>query len=106
MTMAYYEQASVPHMEPYSPAEMRHLGALEAYGFLVRMRAHVTPDVPRVFAQVLAQADALVGVLVTLAAEGLPAPPSPGARPADDEAEPCLCRCSPPCRCAPINSRP
>jgi|SoiMethySBSTD1v2_1073268.scaffolds.fasta_scaffold553739_4 hypothetical protein len=90
MTMAYYEQASVPHMEPYSPAEMRHLGALEAYGFLVRMRAHVTPDVPRVFAQVLAQADALVGVLVTLAAEGLPATPPRGERLGDDvEEDPC-----------------
>jgi hypothetical protein len=87
MTMAYYENAPLPHLAPYSPAEMRHLGALEAHGFLVRMRDHVTPEVPRAFALVLAQADAIVGVLVTMAADGLPATPPPGERRVDDDEE-------------------
>ena len=66
---------------------MRFLGAQEAYGFLVRMRAHVTPEVPPVFSQVLAQADALVGMLVTLAAEGMPAKTPSGERLVEDEDE-------------------
>lgn len=83
--MGYYDNDPTPHLEPYSAAELRFLGAREAAGFLQRMRNHVTPDVPRVFVQVLAQADALVGVLVTMAADGLPATPPSGDRLGEDE---------------------
>jgi len=86
--MGSYDSDPIQHAGPYSPAEMRFLGAQEAYGFLVRMRQRdLTPEVPRAFVQVLAQADALVGMLVTLAADGMPTKPPSGERLGDDEAE-------------------
>ena len=50
--MSCYDNDPIQHLGPYSLAELRHLGALEAHGFLVRMRSHVTPEVPRAFALV------------------------------------------------------
>jgi len=43
--MAYYDNIYVQHVDPYTPAEMRFLGAREAKGFLQRMRQRDTSTI-------------------------------------------------------------
>lgn len=85
--MGSYDNDPVQHPGPYTPAEMRFLSAQEAYGFLVRMRAYVTPEVPHMFVQVLGQAAAIVGVLMALAEDGRPATALGGERLGEDAEE-------------------